>query len=83
MSGIDPKMAEMEAEDLRVHVAAGHERYRHIDASLMRIERLIEKNAQDTKESFAEIKKVIVWAASTLFATMLIAMLSTAFKGAI
>lgn len=77
----DPKIAELEAEDLKVHVAASHMRYEHLESSILRVERAVEKSAQENKEGIDELKKVVVWAASTLFATMLIALLSSAFRG--
>lgn len=77
----DPKIAELEAEDLKVHVAASHLRYEHLEKSILRVEKAVEKSAADNKEGIDELKKVVIWAASTLFATMLIALLSSVFKG--
>ena len=81
MEPIDPKIAELEAEDLRVHVAASHIRYQTLEQGLLRVEKAVEKSVSENKESIDELKKVIIWAASTLFATMLIALLSSAFNG--
>jgi hypothetical protein len=77
----DPKIAELEAEDLKVHVAASHMRYEYLEQSILRVEKAVEKSAAENKESIDELKKVVIWAASTLFATMLIALLSSVFKG--
>lgn len=81
MDPIDPKIAELESEDLKVHVAASHMRYNALSQDIRRVEKAVEKSAADNKEAIEELKKVVVWAASTLFATMLIALLSSAFKG--
>jgi hypothetical protein len=80
MEPIDPKLAEIEMKNLEVHVAASHMRYQNLEQGLARIEKSVEKLASDTKDEFSEIKKIIVWTASTLFGTMLIALLSTVFK---
>ena len=42
---------------------------------------LIEKNQVETKEGLSELKKIIIWASSTLFATMLLALLTSVFGG--
>lgn len=80
MEPIDPKLADIEMKNLEVHVAASHMRYQNLEQGLSRVEKSVEKLAADTKEEFTEIKKIIVWSASTLFATMLIALLSSVFK---
>lgn len=80
MEPIDPKLAEIEMKNLEVHVAASHMRHQTLEQGIARVEKSVEKLAADTKEEFAEIKKIIVWSASTLFATMLIALLSSVFK---
>ncbi len=77
----DPNVTQLETEDLKVHVAASYMRYEYLERSILRVEKAVEKSAQENKESIGELKKVIIWAASTLFATMLIALMSSAFKG--
>ena len=81
MSDIDAKLAALETESLETHVAVCHERYKNLDTSINRLEGLIEKNASDTKEGLGELKKIIIWATSTLFGTMLIALLTSVFGG--
>jgi hypothetical protein len=81
MEPIDPKIAELEAVDLKVHVAASHIRYQNLEQGIQRVEKAVEKSVAENKENIDELKKVVVWAASTLFATMLIALLSSVFKG--
>ena len=81
MSDIDAKLAALEAESLETHVAVCHERYKNLDTSINRLEGLIEKNASDTKEGLGELKKIIIWATSTLFGTMLLALLTSVFGG--
>ena len=77
---IDPRLAQLEIESLETHVAVTHERFRSLDASVTRVESSIEKLASDTKEQFNELKKIVVWSASTLFGTLLIALLTSVFK---
>ena len=79
MSDIDAKLAALETESLETHVAVCHERYKNLDTSINRLEGLIEKNASDTKEGLGELKKIIIWATSTLFGTMLLALLTSVF----
>ena len=81
MSDIDAKLAALETESLETHVAVCHERYKNLDTSINRLEGLIEKNAADTKEGLGELKKIIIWATSTLFGTMLLALLTSVFGG--
>lgn len=81
MPEIDTKLAELETESLETHVAVAHERFKNLDTSINRLEGLIEKNASETKEGLSELKKIIVWASSTLFATMLLALLTSVFGG--
>lgn len=80
MSEIETKLATIEAERLDVHVAANHERFKNIDQSIARVESQLEKNHSDIKDDISELKKVMVWASSTLFGTMLIALLTSVFK---
>jgi len=80
MSEIETKLATIEAERLDVHVAANHERFKTIDQSIARVESQLEKNHSDIKDDISELKKVMVWASSTLFGTMLIALLTSVFK---
>ncbi len=81
MSEIDTKLAQLETESLETHVAVAHERFKNLDTSINRLEGLIEKNASETKEGIGELKKIIIWASSTLFATMLLALLTSVFGG--
>jgi len=81
MSEIDTKLAQLETESLETHVAVAHERFKNLDTSINRLEGLIEKNAAETKEGIGELKKIIIWASSTLFATMLLALLTSVFGG--
>lgn len=81
MSEIDTKLAALETENLETHVAVCHERYKNLDTSINRLEGLVEKNYAETKEGISELKKIIVWASSTLFATMLLALLTSVFGG--
>jgi len=80
MADRDLKIAQLETESLETHVAVCYERYKNTADSLERLESLIEKNANETKEGFQELKKLVVWSASTLFTTMLIALLTSVFK---
>ena len=80
MADIDPQIASLEAQSLETHVAVNHERFRKLDQSINRLEVLIEKQGNDTKDAISELKKVVVWASSTLFGTMLIALLTSVFK---
>lgn len=80
MSEIETKLAAVEAERLDVHVAANYERFKNIDQSIARVESQLEKNHTDIKDDIGELKKVMVWASSTLFGTMLIALLTSVFK---
>ncbi|MDC1446402.1 hypothetical protein N8344_00355 [bacterium] len=80
MSEIETKLAAVEAERLDVHVAANHERFKNIDQSIARVESQLEKNHTSIKDDIGELKKVMVWASSTLFGTMLIALLTSVFK---
>lgn len=81
MPDIDTKLAQLETESLETHVAVAHERFKNLDQSINRLEGLIEKNASETKEGLSELKKIIIWASSTLFATMLLALLTSVFGG--
>lgn len=81
MSDTDTKpMASYEAENLAVHVASNYERFKTLDKSIARVEAQMEKNHEDIKEDIGELKKVVIWASSTLFGTMLIALLTSVFK---
>lgn len=80
MADIDPQIAALESQSLETHVAVNHERFRKLDQSIGRLETLIEKQGDDTKEQFSELKKIIVWASSTLFGTLLIALMTSVFK---
>ena len=80
MADIDPQIAALESQSLETHVAVNHERFKKLDQSISRLETLIEKQGNDTKEQFSELKKIVVWSASTLFGTLLIALLTSVFK---
>lgn len=80
MAPMDPKITELEHTNLDVHVTASHYRYEQLDQSIHRVEKTVEKLAVDTKEQLGELKKVILWASSTIFATLLITMLTAVFK---
>ena len=81
MPDIDTKLAQLETESLETHVAVAQERFKNLDQSIHRLEGLIEKNQVETKEGLSELKKIIIWASSTLFATMLLALLTSVFGG--
>lgn len=83
MAGIDSKLAQLETESLETHVAVAHERFKNLDTSIARLESVVEKNASETKEGLSELKKIIIWASSTLFATMLLALLTSVFGSAV
>ena len=74
-------LASLETQSLETHVAVAHERFKNLDQSIHRLEGLIEKNQVETKEGLSELKKIIIWASSTLFATMLLALLTSVFGG--
>ena len=80
MADIDPQIAALETQSLETHVAVNHERFKKLDQSISRLETLIEKQGDETKEQFSELKKIVVWASSTLFGTLLIALLTSVFK---
>jgi peptidoglycan hydrolase CwlO-like protein len=80
MSDIDLKVVEIETSSLETHVAMNHQRFAQLDKSIGRLEALIEKGAGETKEQINELKKIVVWASSTLFGTLLIALLTSVFK---
>lgn len=76
----DNRIDELESEDLAVHVAVSKERHANYENNFKRLEKMIHDAATEIKSEVGEIKKLLVWAASTLFGTMLIALLTTAFK---
>lgn len=80
MSEIEVKLAKLESQNLDVHVAASHERFKNIDQSIARVETQQEKMHTDLKGDINELKKVLIWASSTLFGTMLIALLTSVFR---
>lgn len=80
MADIDPQIASLEAQSLETHVAVNHERFKKLDQSIGRLETLIERQGTESKDAIAELKKILVWASSTLFGTMLIALLTSVFK---
>ena len=80
MADKEPKLAHLEAESLETHVAVCYERYHHFNRSLKDINDKIDKNEKEMEKGFAEVKRLILWAASTLFSTMLIALFAQMFK---
>ena len=80
MSINEPQLAALEMQSLETHVAVNHGRFRKLDDSIRRLETLVERQTLDTKEQFTELKKIVVWASSTLFGTLLIALLTSVVK---
>ena len=80
MADKEPKLAHLEAESLETHVAVCYERYHHFNRSLKDINDKIDKNEKEMEKGFTEVKRMILWAASTLFSTMLIALFAQMFK---
>mgnify|MGYP001391584273 CR=1 FL=1 len=80
MADKEPKLAHLEAESLETHVAVCYERYHHFNKSLKEINEKIDKNEQDMDKGFSDIKKMLLWTASTLFSTMLIAIFAQMFN---
>ena len=80
MSINEPQLAALGMQSLETHVAVNHERFKKLDESIGRLETLVERQTLDTKEQFTELKKIVVWASSTLFGTLLIALLTSVFK---
>ena len=74
MSEIDTKTGNRGTENLETHVAVAHESFKNLDTSINRLEGLIEKMLLKQKKA-SELKKIIIWASSTLFTTMLLALL--------
>lgn len=80
MADKEPKLAHLEAQNLETHVAVCYERYHHFNKSLQEINSKIEKQEVEMDKGFTEIKRMVVWTASTLFSTMLIAIFAQMFK---
>jgi hypothetical protein len=80
MADKEPKLAHLEAESLETHVAVCYERYHHFNKSLKEINEKIDKNEKDMDKGFSDIKKMLLWTASTLFSTMLIAIFAQMFN---
>ena len=80
MADAENKLAHLEAESLETHVAVCYERYHHFNKSLKDINDKIDKNEQDMDKGFSDIKKMLMWTASTLFSTMLIAIFAQMFN---
>jgi hypothetical protein len=80
MADKEPKLAHLEAESLETHVAVCYERYHHFNKSLKDINDKIDKNEKDMDKGFSDIKKMLLWTASTLFSTMLIAIFAQMFN---
>ena len=80
MADKEPKLAHLEAESLETHVAVCYERYHHFNKSLKEINEKIDKNEKDMDKGFSDIKKMLMWTASTLFSTMLIAIFAQMFN---
>jgi|TARA_B110001454_G_scaffold32241_1_gene31517 hypothetical protein len=80
MADKEPKLAHLEAESLETHVAVCYERYHHFNKSLKDINAKIDKNEKEMDKGFTEVKRILIWTASTLFSTMLIAIFAQFFK---
>ena len=80
MADKEPRLAHLEAESLETHVAVCYERYHHFNKSLKEINEKIDKNEKDMDKGFSDIKKMLMWTASTLFSTMLIAIFAQMFN---
>jgi hypothetical protein len=80
MADTENKLAHLEAESLDTHVAVCYERYHHFNKSLKDINDKIDKNEKEMDKGFGEVKRMLVWTASTLFSTMLIAIFAQFFK---
>ncbi len=80
MADTENKLAHVEAESLDTHVAVCCEKYHHFNKSLVHLEGLIEKTEKEMDKGFTEVKRMLVWTASTLFSTMLIAIFAQMFK---
>jgi len=80
MADKEPKLAHLEAQSLETHVAVCYERYHHFNKSLQDINAKIDKNEKDMDKGFSDIKKMLMWTASTLFSTMLIAIFAQMFN---
>ena len=80
MADAENKLAHLEAESLDTHVAVCFERYHHFNKSLKDINDKIDKNEKEMDKGFTEVKRMLIWTASTLFSTMLIAIFAQFFK---
>ena len=80
MADKEPKLAHLEAQSLETHVAVCYERYHHFNKSLKDINAKIDKNEKEMDKGFTEVKRMLIWTASTLFSTMLIAIFAQFFK---
>ena len=80
MADKEPKLAHLEAESLETHVAVCYERYHHFNKSLKDINAKIDKNEKEMDKGFTEVKRMLIWTASTLFSTMLIAIFAQMFN---
>ncbi len=80
MADKEPKLAHLEAESLETHVAVCYERYHHFNKSLKDINEKIDKNEVEMDKGFSEVKRMLLWTASTLFSTMLIAIFAQMFN---
>jgi hypothetical protein len=80
MADKEPKLAHLEAQSLETHVAVCYERYHHFNKSLKEINEKIDKNEKEMDKGFTEVKRILIWTASTLFSTMLIAIFAQFFK---
>jgi hypothetical protein len=75
----ESKLNDLEAEDLGIHVALSRERHANLDNNFKRVEQSITDATDDIKADIGEIRKLLLWAASTLFATLLLVVLSSVF----
>jgi hypothetical protein len=80
MADKEPRLAHLEAESLETHVAVCYERYHHFNKSLLDINTKIDKNEKEMDKGFTEVKRMLIWTASTLFSTMLIAIFAQMFN---
>ena len=80
MADKEPKLAHLEAQSLETHVAVCYERYHHFNKSLQDINTKIDKNEKEMDKGFSEVKRMLIWTASTLFSTMLIAIFAQMFN---
>lgn len=86
MEPTEPRLIDVD-HDLEIHVATTQLKFQNMEQSITRIdqaqvrtEKAIEKLAADNKQEFSEIKKMFVWAATTVIGTLLVALVTAVFK---